>query len=129
MKSNGKLRQELFQIIVLLNTIIKTDNDDSNGKTNDDANNDNKRQTNDDHNAKNNNDKESILNQLQENIREQLIPHVWAVISYKPLKFLIAHSDYKQIIYAEIKKYNVLTKKNNTIKIQLKLKLVKLYPI
>ena len=89
--------------------------DDSNGKANDAAtNNDNKSQTNDDDNAKNNNNKESILNQLKENIREQLIPHVWEIISYKPLKFLIAHSDYKQIVYAEIKKYNVLTKKNNT---------------
>ena len=99
----------------MLNNNNNKTEDDSNGKANDAAtNNDNKSQTNDNGNAKNNNNKESILNQLKENIREQLIPHVWEIISYKPLKFLIAHSDYKQIVYAEIKKYNVLTKKNNT---------------
>jgi hypothetical protein len=54
----------------------------------------------------NNNQKISVLNQLHSNIREQLSNHVWEIISYNPLKFLIAHYDYKQIIYAVIKEEN-----------------------
>lgn len=57
--------------------------------------------------------KNSILNQLQPQVREELSKHAWELISYKPTKFLVAHSDYKQIIFATlIEKY--ITKENNT---------------
>ena len=57
-------------------------------------------------NKKNNNNskKTSLLEQLHPNIREQLSNHIWEIISYDPFKFLIAHSGYKQIIYATVKK-------------------------
>ena len=52
----------------------------------------------------NNSKKTSLLEQLHPNIREQLLNHIWEIISYNPFKFLIAHSGYKQIIYATVKK-------------------------
>jgi hypothetical protein len=56
-------------------------------------------------NKKNNNSKKtSLLEQLHPNIKEQLSSHIWEIISYYPFKFLIAHSSYKQIIYATVKK-------------------------
>ena len=57
-------------------------------------------------NNKNNNNskKTSLLEQLHPNIRGQLSDHIWEIISYDPFKFLIAHSGYKQIIYATVKK-------------------------
>ena len=67
----------------------------------------------DDNNNDKNNSKRAILKQLKPEIKEQLSRHVWEIIQYSPLKFLIAHSDFKQIVYAEIKKYNVSTKKND----------------
>ena len=66
----------------------------------------------DNKNNKNNN-KTVILKQLKPEIQEQLSKHTWEIIQYSPLKFVIAHSDYKQIMYAEIKKHSVLTKKDN----------------
>jgi hypothetical protein len=51
-----------------------------------------------------NNNKIALLNQLHSNVKEQLSNHVWEIKSYNPLKFLIAHSDYKQIIYATTNK-------------------------
>ncbi|MDR4512335.1 MAG: hypothetical protein MRJ93_11605 [Nitrososphaeraceae archaeon] len=50
-----------------------------------------------------NNVKISVLNQLHPNIQEQLSNHIWEIISYNPLRFLVAHSEYKQILYAIIK--------------------------
>jgi hypothetical protein len=55
-------------------------------------------------NNNNNSKRTSLLKQVDPNVREQLSNHVWEVISYNPLKFLIAHSSYKQIIYATVKK-------------------------
>ena len=65
-------------------------------------------------NNKNNNNKTSILKQLKPEIREQLLKHVcWDIISYSPLKFLIASFNHRQIIYAEVKKYKKTITKNN----------------
>src|SRR5215203_652025 len=54
----------------------------------------------------------SILNQLQPQVREELSKHVWEIISYKPTKFLVAHSEHKQIIFGELKD---LTRRRNNI--------------
>jgi hypothetical protein len=54
-------------------------------------------------NNKEDNNKISLLKQLHSNVREQLSNHIWEIISYSPPKFLVAHSDYKQIIYATLK--------------------------
>lgn len=49
----------------------------------------------------------SILNQLQPQVREELSKHVWEIISYNPPKFLVAHSAYKQIVFATLKEENI----------------------
>jgi hypothetical protein len=49
------------------------------------------------------NNKISLLQQLHPNVREQLSNHVWEIISYNPPKFLVAHNNYKQIVYAALK--------------------------
>ena len=53
----------------------------------------------------------SILNQLQPQVREELSKHVWEIISYKPTRFLVAHSEHKQIIFGELK--DVTRRRNN----------------
>ncbi|HET6715860.1 MAG TPA: hypothetical protein VFG90_01930, partial [Nitrososphaeraceae archaeon] len=69
---------------------------------------------NNDSNKNTNNIKSTILRQLKPEIREQLLKYdCWGVISYSPLKLVIAHDEYKQIIYASIQKYR-LTKKNDS---------------
>ena len=45
-----------------------------------------------------------ILDQLNENIRNELSDHIFGIISYDPLKFVMVHKIHKQIIYANIKK-------------------------
>ena len=49
-----------------------------------------------------------ILEQLHENIRNELSDQIFGIISYSPLKFIIANKTHKQILYSNIKK-----KKNN----------------
>ncbi|HET9806812.1 MAG TPA: hypothetical protein VFP49_07875 [Nitrososphaeraceae archaeon] len=53
--------------------------------------------------SSNNNNKISFYNQLPSNIREDLGNHVWELISYNPIKFIVAHSENKQIVYARLK--------------------------
>jgi hypothetical protein len=48
--------------------------------------------------------KTSILEQLLPEIAVELKRHVFEVICYNPLNFVISHSDYKQIVDAEIDK-------------------------
>ena len=72
-------------------------------------------------NNKKENNKVSLLKQLHSNVREQLSNHIWEIISYNPPKFLVAHSGYKQIIYAtlnekEIKKITDLNGIENGFK-------------
>ena len=55
-----------------------------------------------------------ILDQLHENIRNELSDHIFGIISYSPLKFIIAHKVHKQILYSNIKKNNKDNKNNNT---------------
>ncbi|HSF51546.1 MAG TPA: hypothetical protein VLA74_12355 [Nitrososphaeraceae archaeon] len=57
----------------------------------------------------------SILNQLQPQVREELSKHDWEIISYNPTRFLIAHSEHKQIIFAELKGKDVTRRKNNIV--------------
>jgi hypothetical protein len=54
----------------------------------------------------------SILNQLQPQVREELSKHNWEIISYNPTRFLVAHSEHKQIIFAELKEKDVTRRKN-----------------
>jgi hypothetical protein len=49
----------------------------------------------------------SILEQLQPQIREELSKHVWEIISYNPPRFIVAHSSYKQIVFATLKEEKV----------------------
>ncbi len=51
--------------------------------------------------------KDDILRQLKPQIREELSKHIWELISYNPPRFLVAHSEYKQIVFALIKEKNV----------------------
>lgn len=44
-----------------------------------------------------------LLQQLHQNIREQLASHTWEIIQYVPIRFLVAHTGYKQIIHASVK--------------------------
>jgi hypothetical protein len=72
-------------------------------------------------NNKKENNKVSLLKQLHPNLRDQLSNHIWEIISYNPPKFLVAHSGYKQIIYAtlnekEIKKLTDLNGIENGFK-------------
>ena len=55
-----------------------------------------------------------ILNQLHENIRNELSDRTFGIISYSPLKFIIAHKVHKQILYSKIKKKNNNNKDTNT---------------
>ena len=55
----------------------------------------------------------SILNQLQPQVREELSKHSWEIISYNPTRFLVAHSEHKQIIFAELKEKGITRRKNN----------------
>jgi hypothetical protein len=55
-------------------------------------------------NVLSNNNKLSIYNQLPSNIREDLDNHIWELISYNPIKFIVAHSENKQIVYARLYK-------------------------
>jgi hypothetical protein len=57
----------------------------------------------------------SILNQLQPQVREELSNHNWEIISYNPPKFLVAHSEHKQIIFAELKEKDITRRKNNIV--------------
>ena len=54
--------------------------------------------------SNNNNNKLSIYNQLPSNIREELDNHIWELISYNPTKFIVAHSENKQVVYARLYK-------------------------
>lgn len=56
----------------------------------------------------------SILNQLQPELREELLKHNWEIISYNPTRFLVAHSEHKQIIFAELKEKDVTIRNNNS---------------
>lgn len=49
----------------------------------------------------------SILEQLRPQIREELSKHVWEIISYNPPRFIVAHSVYRQVIFATLKEENV----------------------
>src|SRR5688500_14016768 len=49
------------------------------------------------------NEKLRIYKQLHKNIQDSLSEHIWEIISYEPLRFLVAHSQHNQIIYANIK--------------------------
>jgi hypothetical protein len=44
----------------------------------------------------------SIFQQLHENIRQDLTGNFWEIVNYNPLRFVIAHSDYNQIVYASV---------------------------
>ena len=55
----------------------------------------------------------SILNQLQPQVREELSKHSWEIISYNPTRFLVAHSEHKQIIFAELKEKGVTRRRND----------------
>ena len=54
-----------------------------------------------------------ILDQLHENIRNELSDRPFGIISYSPLKFIIARKVHKQILYSNIKKNNKDNKNNN----------------
>jgi hypothetical protein len=47
--------------------------------------------------------KVTILEQIHQNIREGLSTHTWEIINYNPLRFIIAHTEYNQIIHALIR--------------------------
>lgn len=51
--------------------------------------------------------KDYILNQLQPQIREELSRHTWEIISYNPQKFLVSHSEYKQIVFAKLEQKDI----------------------
>ena len=55
----------------------------------------------------------SILNQLQPQVREELSKHNWEIISYNPTRFLVAHSEHKQIIFAELKEKGITRRRND----------------
>ena len=55
----------------------------------------------------------AILNQLQPQVREELSKHNWEIISYNPTRFLVAHSEHKQIIFAELKEKDITRRRNN----------------
>ena len=38
---------------------------------------------------------------------------MWEIISYNPTRFLVAHSNHKQIIFAELKEKDVTRRKSN----------------
>ncbi|HSF49621.1 MAG TPA: hypothetical protein VLA74_02575 [Nitrososphaeraceae archaeon] len=57
----------------------------------------------------------SILNQLHPQVREELSKHDWEIISYNPPKFLVAHLEHKQIIFAELKEKDVKRRKNSIV--------------
>jgi hypothetical protein len=46
--------------------------------------------------------KEAIYKQLPESIRTALDGNIWEVIRYTPIKFVIGHTEYKQILFASI---------------------------
>ena len=50
------------------------------------------------------NQKQELLRQFDPHLKEQLLPHIWNVISYNPLRFYIAHNEHKQIIISSVKK-------------------------
>ena len=54
-----------------------------------------------------------VLDQLHENIRNELSDRSFGIISYSPLKFIIAHKVHKQILYSNIKKKNNKNIKND----------------
>jgi hypothetical protein len=47
--------------------------------------------------------KVAIFEQLHQNIREGLAGHTWEIINYNPLRFIIAHTQHNQIIYASVR--------------------------
>jgi hypothetical protein len=49
------------------------------------------------------NNKISFYNQLPSSIRKDLGSHIWELISYNPIEFIVAHSKNKQILYARLK--------------------------
>ena len=59
------------------------------------------------------NNKISFYNQLPSNIREDLGNHIWELISYNPTKFILAHSENKQIVYARLDKYQKRVESDN----------------
>lgn len=62
------------------------------------------------------NSKASVFKHLKPEIKQQLEKHTWTPISLSPLKLLIAHHDYKQIIQASIKRYNKVVTTTNSNK-------------
>ena len=79
------------------------------------ADNDNNNDNNNDSNKYASNSKASVFKHLKPEIKQQLQKHTWTPVSLSPLKLLIAHHDYKQIIQASIKRYNkVVTTTTNS---------------
>jgi hypothetical protein len=48
--------------------------------------------------------KAALLQQLHPNIRDKLTGQVWDLINYDPLSFIVAHTEFNQIISATVKK-------------------------
>jgi hypothetical protein len=44
----------------------------------------------------------TIFEQLHPNIREVLSGHTWEIVNYEPLKFIIAHTEWNQIIHGSV---------------------------
>ena len=48
--------------------------------------------------------KAALLKQMHPNIRDKLTGQMWDLVNYNPLSFIIAHSEFNQIISAKVKK-------------------------
>jgi hypothetical protein len=49
----------------------------------------------------------AVLQQLHPNIKEQLSDNVWEIVSYNPLRFVIADSKFRQTVFASVKNKSV----------------------
>jgi len=54
--------------------------------------------------------KTKLIEQLSPEIAIQLRKHVFEIISYNPLRFVIAHTEFKQIVDASIRKRSIKSK-------------------
>ena len=52
-------------------------------------------------------DKKLAFQQLHPNIKEQLKVNTWEIVRYSPLKFIITHNEFKQIVHASVEKVRV----------------------
>ena len=54
--------------------------------------------------------KTKLIEQLSAEIAIQVRKHVFEIISYNPLRFVIAHTEFKQIVDASIRKRSIKSK-------------------